>query len=801
MEDNKKYSTWGSIKFIFSYVKKYAFTICFIIIFILITTYFQVISPKIMGEAIDNMITYVGEYQVEQIANDIEDGKGLTDKQKDTLIEKGDFTKEQEETIVNATGEDIQTLYNVMQTRNKVFEKSNDSILNGKGFSQAQQDYLMNLDIKDEYKYMLMSVDAQIVLEQYMNYIPGLTDAEKDGIAGIKAKDAQSLYDMSLVREDAIELNTEQITNELGYNQEQIDFINDSKLTRDEKDTLLNQSTDELTQAYGRRHREVDSNAAFKIFTNSIILLIAVYVMLSIVMLVYNVLMAVVAGKSTRDMRKGLFGKIEELSIRFFDQSNAGDLLSRFTNDIDNISNAMNQSIMQVISQGAMLFGILIIMFNEDHTSVVLNIFGMNLTINSVIVWVMLIFAVGAIVIAGFIIRVAKKHVSLQQKKLGSLNGYIDERISGQKVIISYGLEQETLDAFDEYNEDLKNTSVKGQIYSGVLMPFMQGVGLVNLGMLVFMGSVFVIDGTMTIGLLTAFIQYSQRFFNPLAQVVAQYNMLELAATGGARVKEVVEVKAEVVNQPGAKDITGIEGKVSLENVNFGYYENKLVLKDINIDVNKGEMIALVGPTGSGKTTVMNLMNRFYDVTSGDIKIDNKSIKDITLETLRANVGIVLQESIMFKGTIRDNILYGNRNATDEEVINAAKAANIHDFIMTLDGNYDMIVDNNTSVFSTGQKQLMSIARTILTDPDLLILDEATSNVDTVTEAKIQKAMENVLHGRTSFVIAHRLKTILNADTIIVLKDGEIIEKGSHKELLKLEGFYAELYHNQFVVE
>ncbi len=800
MNTNKNASFFTSIKFIFSFVKKYSFSLTIVIAVILLTTYLQVISPKIMGDAIDELVNYVSQAKVENLTNDIIDGKGLTEGQKDLIIENSDFTKEQEKQIKEATPKQLQDLYEFENIKSNIFEKNNTSILEGKGFSNVQKDYILNLDIKDEFKYFLLSLNEREVFETYMNSLNGLTKEEKNNISKMTYKQGIVLYEVNKVRQEAIKIDETAIQNEYGLTKKQEKFINESNIRTEEKEYILNQTTTELKQSYNSREIKIDPNAQFKAFTKVVLLLIFVYIFLSASMFLYNFVMAIIAGKSTRDMRKGLFGKIEKLSIRFFDSSNAGDLLSRFTNDIDNISNAMNQSVIQVVSQASMLVGILIMMFIEDNSKINVTLFGNTYVIHNVIVIVMLTFALVAILISLLLIKKARYYVSKQQSKLGSLNGYIDERISGQKVIISYGLEEETIEGFEEYNEDLKETSVKGQIYSGILMPFVQGVGLVNLGTLVFIGSLLVIDGTMTIGLLAAFIQYSQRFFNPLAQVVAQYNLLELASAGAKRVKEVYEVEPEIVNSKNAVDIDKIEGKVQLEHVNFGYDENKPVLKDINIEVSKGQMIALVGPTGSGKTTVMNLMNRFYDVNSGDIKFDGRSIKDITISTLRKNVGIVLQESIIFRGTIKYNIAYGNPKASFEEVVSAAKTANIHDFIMTLDNGYDTIVDNNTSIFSTGQKQLISIARTVLTDPDLIILDEATSNVDTVTEEKIQKAMENVLSGRTAFVIAHRLKTILNADKIIVLKNGEIIEQGTHKELLDLKGFYAELYNNQFVV-
>ncbi|WP_163654809.1 ABC transporter ATP-binding protein [Listeria sp. PSOL-1] len=519
-----------------------------------------------------------------------------------------------------------------------------------------------------------------------------------------------------------------------------------------------------------------------------LLLLLLFYVLTSIATFIQSIVMTGIAGKSTNRMRIGLFRKMEKLSIRFFDRHSDGEMLSRFTSDMDNISNTLNQAIVQLLSNVALMIGVIIMMFDQ----------------NVELALVTLIACPFAIIIAAIIIRKARRYVDLQQDSLGRLNAYIDEKISGQKVIITNGLEDETIDGFIKHNDIVKNATYKGQVYSGLLFPVMQGISLLNTAIVIFFGGYLALNGDLergvALGLIVMFVQYSQQFYMPLTQISSQYNMLQLAITGARRVSEVFAEKNEKEREH-VEEIHDVNEGVVLKDVSFGYDKNKPVLKNVNITLNKGKMVAVVGPTGSGKTTIMNLLNRFYNVDSGAILFDGKDIRDIELHSLRKQVGIVLQDSVLFSGTIRDNIAFGKPDASEEAIISAAKQANIHDFIMQLEKGYDTEISDENSIFSVGQKQLMSIARTILTNPSLLILDEATSNVDTVTESKIQKAMDNVISGRTSFVIAHRLKTILDADHIVVLHHGEVIEEGTHESLLKQDGFYAELYHNQFVLE
>lgn len=491
---------------------------------------------------------------------------------------------------------------------------------------------------------------------------------------------------------------------------------------------------------------------------------------------------------STNDMRENLFAKFQRMLVRYFDTHQDGKLLSLFTSDLDNIFNAMNNAIFEIISQGIMFVGTIIVMF----------------TINSTLAWTTIATTPFILIISVLLMKKARVYIDKQQDEIGDLNGYITEQINGEKVIITNGLRQESVDGFKVYNNKVRTALFKGQFYSGILFPLMNGLNLLNLAIVIAMGSWMIISGQISqaigLGLIVTFVEYSQVYFQPLTQITSIYSMIQLALTGARRLATVEEQKDE--NEvPNGKVISGLNHGVKLENVHFGYNKDKEILHGVNISVDKGQSVALVGPTGSGKTTIMNLLNRFYDVNSGKVTFDGTDVRDIQLTSLRNNVGIVLQDSVLFTGTVADNIRYGKPNASMDEVISAAKQANIHDFIETLPDGYDTQVSDASSIFSTGQKQLMSIARTILTNPPFLILDEATSNVDTVTEEKIQKAMDTVIAGRTSFVIAHRLKTILNSNKIVVLKDGNVIEAGSHEALLKEKGFYYKLYTDQMAFD
>ena len=514
-----------------------------------------------------------------------------------------------------------------------------------------------------------------------------------------------------------------------------------------------------------------------------------ILIVLVVSSLIYMVLMSRIIAESTNEMRKGLFGKLSRLTVSFFDRHQDGDILSRFTSDLDNILQAFNESLVSVMTNIALYIGLLIVMFAKNVTLALITIASTPIAVIMLIV----------------ILKLARKYTNLQQKEVGKLNAYMDESISGQKAVIVQGIQDDVIAGFVEQNERVRKATFKGRLFSGILFPVMNGMSLVNTAIVIFVGSAVLlndqnIETATALGLIVMFTQFSQQYYQPIIQLAASWGSLQLAFTGADRIQEMFDAEEEIRPQD-ASVFNELKDGVEIRNVDFSYLPGKPILKDVSISAPKGKMIAVVGPTGSGKTTIMNLINRFYDVDAGSISIDGTDIREFDLDSLRSKVGIVLQDSVLFSGTIRDNIRFGVPDASQEMVEAAAKATHIHEYIESLPDKYDTLIDDDQSVFSTGQKQLISIARTLMTDPQVLILDEATSNVDTVTESKIQNAMEAIVAGRTSFVIAHRLKTILNADQIIVLKDGEVIEQGNHHELLKLGGFYSELYHNQFVFE
>ncbi|SCM94714.1 Uncharacterized protein BWINRASL_02311 [Bacillus mycoides] len=513
-------------------------------------------------------------------------------------------------------------------------------------------------------------------------------------------------------------------------------------------------------------------------------LLILIYGITVLLTWLQTFVMINVALKTIQKIRQDIFEKIQTLSLRFFDVRSQGDLMSRVTNDIDNLNQALTQSVVQIISSALTFIGVTIAMFSLD--------------------WILAIVTLITVPIMFFVtkklVAYSGKNFAKRQKDLGKLNGFIEEAITGADVTTLYGKEKETVHNFNEINEQLRISATKAETFSAFIFPSMNFINNLGMGLVIGTGSVMVLNGMTTVGVIAAFINYSRQFSRPLSQFATLMNTIQAAVAGGERVFEIMDEVPEIQNKKDALVVQKLQGNVSLEKVSFGYVENKTILKDVSLEANPGETIALVGPTGSGKTTIINLLTRFYDIPKGQINIDGKDIKDYDINSLRSKVGVVLQDTYLFAGTVMDNIRYGRLDASDEEVVAAAKAASAHSFIKHLPNQYETEIASEGSNLSQGQKQLLAIARAILADADILILDEATSNIDTRTELQIQAGLNNLMRGRTSFVIAHRLKTIEKADQILVIKDGSVLERGNHEFLMEKKGYYFDLYTSQFKI-
>ncbi|ANS52327.1 multidrug ABC transporter ATP-binding protein [Bacillus thuringiensis] len=493
-------------------------------------------------------------------------------------------------------------------------------------------------------------------------------------------------------------------------------------------------------------------------------------------------IMVNIALKTIRKIRQDLFRKIHQLSLRFFDMHSNGDLMSRITNDIDNLEQALTQSVVQIISSVLTVVGVTITMFSID--------------------WILAIITVIPVPIMFFItkrlVTYSSTNFRKRQKDLGDMNGFIEESIAGADVITLYGKQKEILNNFNKINERLRISATKSDTFSAFIYPVMNFINNLGIGIVIGVGAIMVLNGITTVGIIVAFINYSRQFSRPLRQLATLMNTIQAAAAGGERIFEIMDETPEIQNKTDAIITRKLQGNVTFDHVTFGYKNEKEILKDINLQATSGQTIALVGPTGSGKTTIINLLTRFYDIQKGHIRIDGRNIKDYDINSLRSKIGVVLQDTYLFAGTIMENIRYGRLNASNEEVVAAAQAASAHDFIKHLSDQYETKIASEGTNLSQGQKQLIAIARAILVNADILILDEATSNIDTRTELQIQSGLNNLMRGRTSFVIAHRLKTIEKADQILVIKNGRIFERGDHISLMEKKGLYFQLYTKQF---
>lgn len=509
---------------------------------------------------------------------------------------------------------------------------------------------------------------------------------------------------------------------------------------------------------------------------------LGLYVISACFSFIQGFVMTGISNDVTYNLRKDISKKLNRLPLDYYESRTNGEILSRVTNDVDTLQMSLNQSLTQLITSVTTLIGV----------------FVMMLSINVWMTLVALLILPVSMAIIGQVMKRSQKYFQAQQSYLGKVNGQIEENFGGHNVVKVFNKEEDVVREFEKDNQKLYESAWKSQFFSGMMMPVMQFVGNLGYVMVALLGGVFVIKGSIEVGDIQSFFQYIRNFTQPIQQIAQVTNLLQSSAAASERVFEFLEEPEEDQFVEDPVDITGLSGDVQFEHVSFGYRPEQIIIHDFSANVKDGQKIAIVGPTGAGKTTMVKLLMRFYDVNSGSIKVDGHDVRDFDRSKLREMFGMVLQDTWLFSGTIMENIRYGRLDATDEEVIAAAKAAHIHNFIMQQPGGYQMVLDEETSNVSQGQKQLLTIARAILADNRILILDEATSSVDTRTEVRIQKAMDNLMKGRTSFVIAHRLSTIRDADLILVMKDGDIIEQGSHDELIAKKGFYADLYNSQF---
>lgn len=546
---------------------------------------------------------------------------------------------------------------------------------------------------------------------------------------------------------------------------------------------LLGRATNRLFEGVvAKLQRIPDAAIDFEYIGGIILLLLGLYILSAIFSLVMGIVMSRVATDIGYEMRKDISKKINKLPLRYFDKTPHGEVLSRITNDVDTITNSLQQSMVQIITSVTTLVGVAIMMLSISVSMTLITLIILPLSF----------------VLIMIIVKFSQKQFKLQAASLGKVSSHVEEMYSGHVIMKAFNGEKKSIETFEEHNNELYQSAWKSQFFSSIMMPLMNFVGNLGYVAVSIQGGILAINGTISVGDIQAFLQYVRSFTQPIAQTAQISNTLQSTAAAAERVFQFLAEEEEVEDIIQPASIEKIVGNVSFENVQFGYNENEPVIKGFSAQIKPGQKVAIVGPTGAGKTTMVKLLMRFYDVNDGSIKVDGHDLREFKRNELRSLFGMVLQDTWLFNGSIEDNLKYGKLDATHEEVEAASRAANVHHFIHTLPGGYGYVLNEEASNISLGQKQLLTIARAFLANPRILILDEATSSVDTRTEVLIQKAMDQLMEGRTSFIIAHRLSTIRNADLILVMKDGNIVEQGTHLELMAQGGFYENLYNSQF---
>lgn len=546
---------------------------------------------------------------------------------------------------------------------------------------------------------------------------------------------------------------------------------------------LLGKATNKLFEGVVAKLQQLPNAAIdFEYIGGIILLLLGLYVLSAIFSLIMGIVMSRVATDIGYEMRKDISVKINKLPLKFFDKTPHGEVLSRITNDVDTITNSLQQSMVQIITSVTTLIGVAIMMLSISVSMTLVTLIILPLSFVLIMV----------------IVKFSQKQFKLQAASLGKVNSHVEEMYSGHVIMKAFNGEKKSIEDFEKYNEELYQSAWKSQFFSSIMMPLMNFVGNLGYVAVSIQGGILAINGTISVGDIQAFLQYVRSFTQPISQTAQISNTLQSTAAAAERVFQFLAEEEEVEDIAQPVSIDSIVGNVSFENVQFGYNENEPVIKGFSANIKPGQKVAIVGPTGAGKTTMVKLLMRFYDVNGGSIKVDGHDLREFKRNELRSLFGMVLQDTWLFNGSIEDNLKYGKLDATYEEVEAASKAANVHHFIHTLPGSYKYVLNEEASNISLGQKQLLTIARALLANPRILILDEATSSVDTRTEVLIQKAMDQLMVGRTSFIIAHRLSTIRNADLILVMRDGNIVEQGTHLELMAQGGFYESLYNSQF---